>query len=161
MDKMGKEKYLSKEETEELCRLYMECRLSRLEEAELNYVLGFLSYSTPLIEETRALMNISLSSGIGNKDLSIEGKKVDRKRLMKRILTAAASVLLLISAGIPVFMHFKQQSEIYCQVFAYGEEVSKDKALVIAKEEMERIDRFFETMSDIESEQQQKTESFQ
>ena len=61
MDNLEKDKYLNIDETEQLCRLYMECNLTRLEEAELQYVLEFLPYSTPIIEEVRTLMNISLS----------------------------------------------------------------------------------------------------
>lgn len=160
MDKMEKEKYLSIEETEQLCHLYMECRLSGLEETELNYVLNILPYSSPIIEEVRTLMSISLSSEILENDCLTINRRGGRKNLTRRLLIVAASFILLLSIGIPVFLHFKQQSEFYCQVFAYGEEVSREKALVIANEEMDRIDSFFKVMSDIESEQQQKTDSF-
>lgn len=160
MDTMGKEKYLSMEETEQLCRLYMECRLSRLEEVELEYVLGILPYSSPIIEEVRALMSISLSSSMEVKDNPSITEKKSRKDVARRILIAAASFLLLLSIGVPTYIHFKQQSEIYCQVFAYGKKVGKEKAIAMAEEEIERIDRFFETMSHVESEQQQKTDAF-
>lgn len=160
MDKMEKEKYLSKEETEQLCLLYLECRLSRLEEVELEYVLGMLPYSSPIIEEVRALMSISLSSSMEITDNPAITKKKSRKDAARRILIAAASFLLLLSIGIPTYIHFKQQSEIYCQVFAYGKKVGKEKAIAMAEEELQRIDQFFETMSDVESEQQQKTDAF-
>ena len=160
MDEMEKEKYLSFEETEQLCSLYMECHLSRLEETELEYILGFLPYSSPIIEEVRALMSISLSSSMEVKDASPMKKEIRRKQMAKRITIAAASFLLLLSIGIPTYQHFRQQSEIYCQVFAYGKEVGRDKAMAMAAEEMERIDRFFESMSDAESEQQERIESF-
>ena len=160
MDKMEKEKYLSFEDTEELCRLYMECSLSRLEEEELNYVLGFLPYSSPTIDEVRALMSVSLSCSMEETASQSKGGLRIRKNIAKRILTVAASFVLLLSIGIPTYLHFKSESYIYCQVFAYGKEVGKDKAIAIAEEEMERIDRFFETMSDVESEQQERIESF-
>lgn len=160
MDKMEKEKYLSKEETEQLCLLYLECRLSRLEEVELEYVLGKLPYSSPIIEEVRALMSISLSSSMEITDNPAITKKKSQKDAARRILIAAASFLLLLSIGIPTYIHFKQQSEIYCQVFAYGKKVGKEKAIAMAEEELQRIDQFFETMSDVESEQQQKTDAF-
>ena len=44
MDKREKDTYLSIGEIEQLCILYMECRLSILEEAELHYVLGRVEY---------------------------------------------------------------------------------------------------------------------
>ncbi|MDE6380412.1 MAG: hypothetical protein K2L11_08065 [Muribaculaceae bacterium] len=157
---MDKEKYLSMEETEQLCSLYMECRLSKLEETELEYILGFLPYSSPIIEEARALMSISLSSSMEVKDASPKKRETRRKQMVKRITISAASFLLLMSIGIATYQHFRQQSEIYCQVFAYGKEVGRDKAMAMAEEEMKRIDRFFEIMSDAESEQQQKTDSF-
>ena len=48
---------LSLQETEELCRLYLECRLSALEEKELQYVLGRMeAYGSPVIDEARESM---------------------------------------------------------------------------------------------------------
>lgn len=160
MDNLEKDKYISIEETEQLCRLYMECRLTLLEEAELQYVLGLLPYSTPIIEEVRTLMNISLSCELECKEsqLKIPGKK---KNFIRKALIVAASVVVLLSVGIPIYLHFKQESELYCQVFSNGQEVSKDKALAIAEGELERIDKFFEDMKSVESEQQKKIESVQ
>lgn len=160
MDNLEKDKYLSIEETEQLCRLYMECRLTLLEEAELQYVLGLLPYSTPIIEEVRTLMNISLSCELECKEsqLKIPGKK---KNFIRKALIVAASVVVLLSVGIPIYLHFKQESELYCQVFSNGQEVSRDKALAIAEGELERIDKFFEDMKSVESEQQKKIESVQ
>ncbi|MDE6560690.1 MAG: hypothetical protein K2K75_04870 [Muribaculaceae bacterium] len=155
---MEKDKYLSIEETEQLCRLYMECRLTLLEEAELQYVLGLLPYDSPIIEEVRRLMDISLSCEIETQESQLfkPGKK---KNIIKNLLLVAASVVLLLSIGIPIYYHFEQESELYCQVFSNGQEVSKDKALVIAEGELERIDQFFENIKNIESEQQQQIES--
>lgn len=160
MDNLEKDKYLSIEETEQLCRLYMECRLTLLEEAELQYVLGLLPYSSPIIEEVRTLMNISLSCELECKksQLRIPGKK---KNFIRKALIVAASVVVLLSVGIPIYLHFKQESELYCQVFSNGQEVSRDKALAIAEGELERIDKFFEDMKSVESEQQKKIESVQ
>lgn len=161
MDKMGKEIYLSREETEELCKLYMDCRLSLLEEAELHYVLDFLPYSSPIIDEARTLMNISLSCKMGEKEDVLNDKvKENRRSLKRKILIVAASVVLLLTIGIPTYLYLNRQPEYYCQVFTNGKEVIGDKALIIAEGEMERIDRFFENMNNYESEQQKKMESF-
>lgn len=160
MDNLEKEKYLSLEETEQLCRLYMECKLSLLEEAELQYVLGLLPYNSPIIEEVRTLMNISLSCELESKErLNIKPK--NKKNLFRRTLLVAASVAIIICVGIPIYSHFKQESELYCQVFSNGHELSQDKAIIIAEGELERIDQFFENINNIESEQQQKIESLQ
>lgn len=51
---------LTLQETEQLCRLYMDCKLTVLEETELQYVLGKMPYSSPCIDEARMLMGVSL-----------------------------------------------------------------------------------------------------
>ena len=158
MDNLEKDKYLSLKETEQLCRLFMECKLTLLEEAELQYVLDLLPYSSPIIEETRTLLNISLACELESKE-RLRIKPSEKKNVLRKILFAAATVAILLSVGIPTYFHFKQESDLYCQVFFYGQEVSGDKAIDIAEGELERIDKFFETMSNIESEQQQKIES--
>ena len=160
MDNLEKDKYLSMEETEQLCRLFMECKLTILEEAELQYVLGILPYSSPVIEEARTLMNISLACELESKE-RLRIKPKEKKNALRKILFAAATVAILLSVGIPTYLHFKQESDLYCQVFFNGEELSGEKALVIAEGELERIDKFFENMNNIESEQQQKIESLQ
>lgn len=160
MDNLEKDKYLSIEETEQLCRLFMECKLTLLEETELQYVLGHLPYSTPIIEEVRTLMNISLACELEGKE-KLRKKPKEKKNLIRKFLFAAATVAILLSVGIPIYLHFKQESDLYCQVFSNGQEVSGDKAIVIAEGELERIDKFFENINNIESQQQQKIESLQ
>lgn len=54
-------KHITMEEAEQLCRLYMDCQLSVLEETELEYVLMQSELDSPLLSETRALMGISRS----------------------------------------------------------------------------------------------------
>lgn len=66
-----KDTILSLQETEELCRMYMDCQLSVLEEKELQYVLGKLPYTSPVIEEAREAM---IAEGI------VFGKNKTRKR---------------------------------------------------------------------------------
>ena len=54
-------KHITLEEAGQLCRLYMDCRLSVLEETELEYVLMQSELDSPLLRETKALMGISRS----------------------------------------------------------------------------------------------------
>ncbi len=159
MENLEKDKYLSLEETEQLCRLYMECRLSLLEETELQYVLGQLPYNSPIIEEARTIMNISLSCELDRKKSPVIKPK--KNNILRKMLLIAASVAILLTIGIPTYLHFKQESELYCQVFSNGHEVSKDKALIIAEGELKRIDKFFDNIESKQSEQQQKIESLQ
>ena len=49
----------STEEVERLCQLYIDCQLSVLEEAELEYVLRHCHFASTIINETKDLMAIS------------------------------------------------------------------------------------------------------
>ena len=55
---------LTFQEIEQLCVLYMDCRLSVLEETELQYVLGKLPYSSPCIDEVRMLMGMEVPKSV-------------------------------------------------------------------------------------------------
>ena len=63
--------HLTLEEAEQLCRLYMDCQLSVLEETELEYVLMQSELDSPLLHETRALMGISRSVNLQAKKKSL------------------------------------------------------------------------------------------
>jgi hypothetical protein len=60
-------KHITLEEAEQLCRLYMDCQLSVLEETELEYVLMQSELDSSLLSETRALMGISRSVNLQTK----------------------------------------------------------------------------------------------
>ena len=64
-------KHITMEEAEQLCRLYMDCQLSVLEETELEYVLMRSELDSPLLSETRALMGISRSVNLQAKKKSL------------------------------------------------------------------------------------------
>ena len=63
--------HITLEEAEQLCRLYMDCQLSVLEETELEYVLMRSELASPLLHETRALMGISRSVNLQAKKKSL------------------------------------------------------------------------------------------
>lgn len=89
-----KQHILTQQEAEDLCRAYMECRLSVLEERELQYVIAQLQYDSPLIEETRALM---IAEG-----LAFPEKEVRMKPgfgLKRWMIGIAASVAVLIAVS--------------------------------------------------------------
>lgn len=164
MDKMENEKCLSLEDTEQLCRLYLDCKLSLLEEAELHYVLGILPYRSSVIDEAKILMDISLSCAMEceNQKISFIKKtnnKNTQKTFFRRLGMVAASIALIVIAGIPVARYINKQKDFYYQVFTNGKEMSQDKAIIIAEGELERIDNFFEYMENISLEQQHMIES--
>lgn len=83
---------LTLQETEQLCRLYMDCKLSVLEETELQYVLGKLPYSSPCIDEVRMLMGLSLKRSKIRKSVS----SPYLRRILALTIGIAASIVLLI-----------------------------------------------------------------
>lgn len=83
---------LTLQETEQLCRLYMDCKLSVLEETELQYVLGKLPYSSPCIDEVRMLMGLSLKRSKIRKSVY----SPYRRRILALTIGIAASIVLLI-----------------------------------------------------------------
>lgn len=86
---------LSLQDTEELCRAYLDCRLSVLEETELRYVLDKLPYASPIINETKASM---MAEGI------LFSEKKSRKRPIFRwigwSIGIAASFALLVTISL-------------------------------------------------------------
>ena len=94
-------KHITMEEAEQLCRLYMDCQLSVLEETELEYVLMLSELDSPLLRETRALMGISRS-------VNLQAKK---KRLFVTWgWRAAACVAILIGCVALLMNHITTET---------------------------------------------------
>ena len=95
-------KHITLEEAEQLCRLYMDCQLSVLEETELEYVLMQSELDSPLLRETRALMGISRS-------VNLQAKK---KRLFVTWgWRAAACVAVLIGCAVLLRNHITTETD--------------------------------------------------
>ena len=155
------ETYLSFEETERLCRLYMECQLSILEEAELHYILGKFPYRSDTIDEARVLMDIASAYNLDNEDMDTrQNIQTVGKKTWTKVLTCAASMAVVISLGMALWFKQNSQEEYYCQVFENGKEVNRKDALSYAESEMARIDNFIEQMIEIDSRLQQTMDSF-
>ena len=94
--------HITLEEAEQLCRLYMDCQLSVLEETELEYVLMQSELDSPLLSETRALMGISRS-------VNLQAKK---KRLFVTWgWRAAACVAVLIGCAVLLRNHITTETD--------------------------------------------------
>ena len=124
---------LSLQETEQLCRLYMECRLTVLEETELQYVLGKLPYSSPCIDEVRMLMGLTIPA----EDLKVNKKSFGFFRNRKAVGFAASVAILL---GIGITLVHKQfspsdpsslndDSPVYIAAYNYGERLNGEEAV--------------------------------
>ena len=135
---------LTLQETEQLCRLYMDCRLTVLEETELQYVLGKMPYSSACIDETRMLMGVSLPSKI------IKTPKKSFKFFRnKTAISIAASFAIIFAIGI--FLQIRQSEDsvsclsnrddhVYIAAYSHGQRLNGDKAAAATDIAMAKAD---------------------
>lgn len=149
---------LTLQETEQLCRLYMDCQLTVLEETELQYVLGKMPYSSPCIDEVRMLMGLSNPMNI---------KKSFKRRLgsfnRKMVVGIAASVTILFAVGLALFnnrtVNDNYSSGIYI-AYVNGHEISQELSVQQVKSDMEKADEFLNHIARLEAQEQEQVENF-
>lgn len=149
---------LTLQETEQLCRLYMDCRLTVLEETELQYVLGKMPYSSPCIDEVRMLMAVAIPMTV---------KKSSKKRFAwfnrKTAIGIAASVTILFVGGLTLFnnpaVNDKDSSGVYI-AYANGQEVSQELSVQQVKSDMDQADEFLKHIAKLEVQEQEQVENF-
>lgn len=102
-----KDKYmhLSLDELETLCNLYIECKLSVLEETELFYVLLKTDKESAVINETRAIMGIERT--IANSKPAVVPTKPFYKRIAFYAAAACLALLIVLTA---VFVKFGEDT---------------------------------------------------
>lgn len=135
---------LTLQETEQLCRLYMECRLSVHEETVLQYVLGKLPYSSPCIDEVRLLMGLSIQAPV---------EKPVKKRSVwfnRRIaVSIAASIAILCATGIVLFnnehgtsgKHPSNNNDfVYISAYSHGSRLNGNEAIAATNMAMAKAD---------------------
>lgn len=149
---------LTLQETEQLCRLYMDCKLTVMEETELQYVLGKLPYSSPCIDETRLLMGIVSKTGL-NKPI----KRKSRFLKNRRTLTIAACFTLLFTVAITLldigYKQHQKETEIYI-AYADGNKISKEQSYQLVMADMKRTEDFLRHVAELEAQEQKKIENF-
>lgn len=148
---------LTIDELDELCRLYMDCELSVLEEKELEYVLSQTTLSSPSIEEVRSLAGIQAIK-------SAPSKPVIKKKFSNWWLTTgiAASVAILLGIGVTVLKtdnSISSGSES-CIAYVNGQEIRGDAAIALIDSETRKAEEFISRMSELEKEEQNKIERF-
>lgn len=147
---------LTLQETEELCRLYMECQLSVLEERELQYILGKTPYNSAIIVEARESMiaegMLSLKKGAGKKP------KLKWLRLSAGI---AASLAILFSLSLFIANHSADEGtdEI---VIAYerGHRLSPEDSEKAVSESLKKAEELMAMAKAKEREEELKQEYF-
>ena len=149
---------LTLQETEQLCRLYMDCRLTVLEETELQYVLGKMPYSSPCIDEVRMLMGVSIPMNV---------KESSKKRFAwlnrKTAIGIAASVTILFAVGVALLnnrpVNDNYSAGVYI-AYANGHEVSQELSVQQVKSDMEQADEFLSHIAKLEAQEQKQVENF-
>ena len=150
----GKNDILSLQETEELCRLYMECRLSVLEETELQYILEKIPYSSPIIDQTRESM---IAEGI-----LVKKRNRHKKTVFHRICwTAGIAASLIIILTLSIKIQNADCGNIYADnessdnfVIAYigGEKLTPDASEKAASESIKKAEALMAMATAVEKE---------
>ena len=117
-------RHITIEEAEQLCRLYMDCQLSVLEETELEYVLMQSELDSPLLSETRALMGISRSVHL----------QIKKKRLFATWGWRAAACVAILIGCVALFRNHIT-TETNTIAYKEGVELSVEKTKDIAQSE--------------------------
>ena len=141
---------LTLQEIEQLCNLYMECRLSVHEETELHYVLGKLPYTSPLIDDTRRLMGLPYTTPIPQK------KRKRRPWLWATGSAAAFAITIVISTIlIPT-----NRDTAGCIAYVDGQRVTGAAADAIVAEHIAKAETFMKTIENINISEQEKVNYF-
>ena len=132
---------LTFQEIEQLCVLYMNCRLSVLEETELQYVLGKLPYSSPCIDEVRMLMGMEVPKSVSQPSMVKQ-----RFRKSRFLISLAASFTILAIIGISLFRNHSMDESpdtsghIYIEAYSHGERLNQDAAVAATNIAMVKAD---------------------
>lgn len=88
--------HITQQEADCLAKLYLECRLTRLQEAELEYILASHPYDSPNIREVRSIMTPVLTLSAAT---HTPRRHVKSRPPVSLILSIAAAVAILICAA--------------------------------------------------------------
>ncbi len=119
---------LTIEELEELCHLYLECRLSVLEEKELEYVLTRTAADSPVIAEVRSLMSLQL--------LPPPANAAGRPGLLKFKFISGIAAAIAVILSLALFFtapfdpaHSGGSPEVYIAAYSHGERLDGSSAV--------------------------------
>lgn len=141
------------EEVESLCLLFQDCKLSVLEETELEYVLMHCDFDSPVITETKELMAISRSVKL------VEAKKPRKPILAWTIRVAACAAIMLGVVAVFRYSSLNAESE-YCIVYVAGERASDKVAHEIAEADVAKMQQFMQVVNEQNAAEEAKVEQF-
>lgn len=148
---------LTLQETEQLCRLYLDCRLSVQDETELRYLLGRLPYTSPVIEEARQSM---IAEGVAFREKSVvRTKPVRRWMRWSAGIAASLAVLLMASviAGFPGGSHADDEMTI---AYVGGRKLSPEESEKAVRESMKQAQSLMAMAEAREKEAQSKQQYY-
>lgn len=152
------EQILTIKETEQLCRLYMECKLSLLEESELLYILTTLPYSTPLIDEVKVIMGVQIKDIKPISKISTKKKWWNKSGLYQ--IAASISIFVLSIAFVSNYDTTIKDDSNFSIAYANGIRVSQDEAEILNEADMKKADAFMARIAELENQEQNKLNSF-
>lgn len=142
---------LTLQEAEQLCRLYMECRLSVLEETELCYVLQKLPYTSPCIDDARLLMGISLAA-------PAVVKAVSRRRPRRRLLWAAAAAACVAVMFSAKAFFTPAPAQHRCVAYIHGRMYTGERAEAELQKNLAATEAFIQRLEAVIAEQNERIE---
>lgn len=121
------------QELEVLCRLYMDCKLSVLEEKELEYILSRTDLTSPLIEEVRAVMSVNLTSAVS----AIKNKKqIFNWRMITRVAASVAVGVCLLN----LFSSTEDGDPLFVEAYSHGHKLNASEAIAATSIAMAKAD---------------------
>lgn len=149
---MNTKEKLTIQEIEQLCQAYMDCRLTRLQEKELELVIICSDVTSPKIDEVRAIMGLSILISMDNSKSSVVKKA--KLHITKHASIAACVASIVIFAGyfISSTQSVDETRDVY--VCVDGKELTGPAAqTVIHDTEEETMNLFHSIIKDVEKEQ--------
>lgn len=143
-------------ELDELCRLYMDCKLSVMEEKELEYVLSKTSTTSPTIDEVRHLLGVHKLPTSSLKPATT--KRIWNWRLFSGI---AASIALILSVAFYFAsphdtLNSADNDTVYIAAYSNGERLNEREAIETTTIAMAKADSLMYYASLVERANMQK-----
>ncbi len=155
------EQHITIQEAEQLCQLYMDCKLSLLEEAELEYVLMLSNLNSPLIRETRVLMGITPNITLNNSSQSFILRKMEKRGFLIWTLRATACVIILLGSILLIRNSINNTAnEKICIAYVEGRKVSGERAKDIAEADVVKMEQFMRIATTQQALENAKVEKF-
>lgn len=148
---------LTLQEIEQLCRLYMDCRLSVLEETELRYVLGKLPYSSPCIDDVRMLMGLRIPS----EACKAKNKRFGFLRNAPAIgIAASIAVTFAIAAALFAVNEFStDNADVYIAAYSHGKRLNESEAVAATNNAIAKADSLMAFASHTEHDYMMKADN--